>query len=354
MLQALRNWKTGYKNSKFSSRLISWLLILSVVSALTYNFEWNYIVTLISSASILVAVEILVFRPYFLSAGVITLLFWFSFVVYMSFLIEGLVYYQTANQLTYIEMSMYGGAVISTILILSANWYIANGRYWVNLTVSYALYLVALIFLPVFSLNPIYVPLVAFTPVLIWVLVRRLWLYRKDREADISSLPQTKNDTVFESKMRKKFPKSHIMTEDRTVIIYNKKNVILLLPVTPETSIDLTRQGIDMDGEDITFVMNHLTSKLSIISKAAKVNGRKFFPVIYITNSKMERGITPVSYKSRRKPDITEGTVFFANEKDFPRFMGELTVNAPHFTPKEQARYEKTFTSSVPAESNAD
>lgn len=334
-----------YKNSKFSSRLFSWLIILSVAAALSYNFNWNYIVTLVGTASILVGLEVLMFRPYFISAGAITLGFWFFFIIYMSYMIEGLVYFYEEKQLTYIELSMYGGAILSTILILTANWYLANGRFWFNLLISYTAYLLGLILIPILSVNPIYVPLVALAPVAVWVIVRKFWLYRKDHNVGIEELPSTQNDTAFEKRITKIFNDAHIMKEDRTVTVYNKKNILLLIPVTPEESLELTHKGILMDGQDITFVMSHLTNKLSIISKAAKINGRKFFPVVYITNNKMKRGITPVSYKSRRKPDITEGTVFFANKEDFTRFLNELTVNAPKLSPKEQMRYEKLFMS---------
>lgn len=343
MNTVMQKWKMNYRNSKFSSRVISWLIILSVAAAFSYNFHWNYITVLIGTVSILIGLEILMFRPYLLSAATITLVFWFSFIVYMASMIEGLVYYYTENQLRYIEYSMYGGVLLGTVLILSSNWYIANGRYWVNLAISYILYLLGLALLPTVSLNPIYTPIVALIPIAIWVTMRKFWLYKRDMKVDIDKIPRTKNDTAFVKKISKDFPNSHIMTEDLTTIIYTGKNILVMLPVTPQDYIEISNRGIEMDSEDITSLMQHLVDKLSIISKASKINGRKMFPIIYITNSKLERGITPVSYKNKSKPDVTEGTVFFSNAKDFPRFVNQLTMNAPKMTEKEKSRYERLF-----------
>lgn len=343
MRNIFSNLKQSYKNTKFLHRLITTVAALAVAAALAFNFRWDLILTLSIVAGVAITLEVIMFRPYFLSAAFLTALYGMMYTSTIGVYVRGLSAIMNENQLGFIQFMFYAAGTFTMALVLTAGWLFSNGRYWFTVFVGYSLHLASLVVLLLTPVNPIYIPFVALTPVIIWLIARKFWLYRRDLPYSIEALPLEKGDTVFTSNIQKLFPKSEFVQEDRVTIINNHRHILLMLPITPEESVEITHKGLFLDGEDISFLLDHMTKKMNIISKSAKIDGKKMFPIIYVTNSKLERGITPVTFRSRRKPDIPAGTVFLTKKADFSRFMKEVK-QVPPLTSKELSRYDKRIT----------
>lgn len=336
----MRKILAWYRGTSIIGRLITAAFILGILAAGCYNFGWPLIPVIVGGVTTMFLLEVGLMRPNLIAATVMTLFAATFIAVYVYNIIKGMGEYKTANELALIEGMTYAGTLTSFILILAGSWYIANGRFLVNVAMSYLLFAVTVILLLIATVNPLYITFIAVIPALIWIALRRYVLYRRFRPESMEVIPRRKADNNAQKRIEKDMNVKESSMSEGIIIAEDGKHIYLVYPITPQKSVEFTSRGVYMDGLDISMSMENLTNKIISLSKTAKVNHKKFVPIIYVTNSLMNRALTPVNFRNRQKPDVVAGTVFFCNGKMLKRLQMQVNAQLKPLTSEELTNFQ--------------
>jgi len=315
-----------YKQSKLSSRLLITALILALGEAISWRFGGNPFVTGLAIVALSFIGESFFFHKRLLAVALMTL-GQLAFTSTIAYVIYTVLLPRLSNGATaYLQtIGVESVSLAVIILTLVGNYFLAQGRFWINTLVTYLIYdSLLIIFITIgFNFSFVFGAIIAFGSALAYIVLRHFLPRRKVKPFDTSVLKNSKATKEIKEVFATTYPNMTIKNRDNNMLLVSDGKVIYaILPLNPKKYFSIIKNEAWLDSNAVTGVFEYLLDVSKEVSSHTQINKKNFVPVIYVANnSTLKNKLTTLKIRSRRMPDKVMGNVFIATPTGFAQLI---------------------------------
>lgn len=232
-------------------------------------------------------------------------------------------------------------------------YWLAQGKFWVNLLGSYFLYNVSFILIFMFtqsildsSMDIILLMLGSVAVSLCFLFIRTIFpLYPSVLTEQLQNV-----DKLVDSNYINSFDKTlceySFQYDKRYVILASHGRLLIILPIRPHYSISFSENVLGLDGKNVTPILEEVLQNSNRIRKDLHFSKKHTTALIVVTKppkNLSEKALTSISVKRLNRSHITLGNVVLTTRKGVEHLVSFLSSeNVTHFK-KRQERKLKSF-----------
>lgn len=309
---------------KLPTRLTAYITIIGLTALLSWRFEGEIALNIGVATVLTLVFEAVV---YHYSQLVIALIITAQlFIISMfSYIMYGILVEFTGSPnfaLTLIialQLIGMSGIFVSTITA----YFIAKGKIWVTLTLSFIAYDV--VFIWVVANNPtmsyLITAMIAIIAQAVVLLVRVIFPLRRKETFKPEDVPSSAKISAIQDNIRKLLENNYAHVPSNSKIsgfsFVNENHVFYVVPLNPTRHLKVSKNELILDDVPVTGMLELTLKETSQLRKEHKLGSKQVIPVIYVKNNNLLGAFTSLKVFSRERPDRMLGSVFVTTPGGF-------------------------------------
>lgn len=320
-----------YRNSKLSTRIISFITFASFAGYIAhiYNYDW-----------LLIGGSILGFG-FILEAFIVhTKLILTSAISFLNILVSSLVAFAIYEIMRYNPETEFLGltnlivlqasGIIVTITVVILSYLYAQGKTWVNALTAFIIYNTVL-FVSIINSGEVldftFIALLSVIVAVLYVVLRIFIPLRHQESFDFNLIPKSPSTTVLIKNIKKRYPEATVTPySQHYYIVVNQDKVLLLSAISVTKSFTISKKDIEVDGVIITGMLEAVLLQAQKLSHDYKISQKYITPVLYVTDNKStKQNLVGIRVRKKNQPDRTLGVVSIATENGLDKLFKTIS-----------------------------